>query len=140
MREIVFRGMTKEGKWVEGLPFNYSNHGKISTYIQTDKYAFKNGSIYGKEVWPETISECTGLKDKYGKKAFEGDKFQIPFQSENSWYVIEWSESRASFIGTLFSYNERKDSYYHTMFDLRGFDENVIIGNIYEVQCTEKIK
>ena len=64
MREILFRGKTKEEKWVFGDLIQYKS-GLV--YIQSQE---DNSSGFVKS---ETAGQYTGLTDKNGTKIFEGD-------------------------------------------------------------------
>lgn len=76
MREILFRGKTEKGEWVEGFytkGYRYYEAESLEDFIYT--YTYKNNSYdYSYAiVQPETIGQFTGLTDKNGKKVFEGD-------------------------------------------------------------------
>lgn len=60
----LFRGKTIRGDWVQGLLANTDDKWYISN---------KAGRPFAFEIRPETICQCTGLKDKNGRLIFEND-------------------------------------------------------------------
>lgn len=82
MRETIFRGKSKDGRW------NYGNllhlvcevRGEVTTDIVKIHPIKVNGADWPVAVDPETVGQDTGMKDKRGRKIFDGDilKFCYP--------------------------------------------------------------
>ena len=91
MREILFRGKGdkryNDGDWYYGVP------------IQDSKYLQICTNISKRVVLPNTISEFIGIRDKNGKKIFEGDivKGQLFYEGNVRQYVVKYSNCNTSY-------------------------------------------
>lgn len=80
MREIIFRGKTEAGNWVEGTGIAIGEQGVRIHYSDHVNVL----------VIPETVGQYTGFVDKNGKKIFEGDIVSI-YNSKAFLFAVEWN-------------------------------------------------
>jgi uncharacterized phage protein (TIGR01671 family) len=130
MREINFRGKRLDnGKWVVGDLIE--NQGRFFIYHATSESTIEDNDdghivVVAVEVEPATVGQYTGLKDKNGKKIWEGDIVAVSFGD----IVIP--------LLVVFDCGGWKirEKYDETLHDLESYtsskDVNSVIGNIHD--------
>lgn len=128
MREIIFRGKRCDNDmWVEGFYCClYDSKGNESCRIYPGYAETDCGDFYPDwfGVDPETVGQYTGLKDKNGKKIFEGD---IVRYGDTVHKVVFEQRNGTAYFGLVYSSIETFPFDYYQ--DLKQIE---VIGNIHE--------
>jgi uncharacterized phage protein (TIGR01671 family) len=122
-REILFRGRTESGEWVEGDLHQIDGH----CFIRVDE-GFQSVSI--KLVDPATVGQFTGWKDFQFKKIFEGDvlsvsKWMNPLEHDHN-DVVRWNTEKLQWDGIYPALN--------------GWQRIEILGNIHDTPELMEVK
>jgi uncharacterized phage protein (TIGR01671 family) len=138
MREILFRGKTEAGKWVEGSLLQADPKKLILPEIRFYcEYEKGRHCLVSKDVIPETIGQHTGLTDKNGQKIFEGDIVRCKYANVPKNEHIQ----KVVFFGCKFMAEFSNGGCYAELYDGAGrlpcdksayMTEIEVIGNIHD--------
>lgn len=113
----LFKAKTCNGEWVTGF-----------LHCKDDKWYISNkaGSPFAYEVRPDTICQCTGLRDKNGKLIWENDIVKCLYNSygENGVYIgkVIYREDTCCFV------DANSESTDYEWWE----EEKEVIGNIFD--------
>ncbi|EJC8820522.1 hypothetical protein M0906_001543 [Listeria monocytogenes] len=99
MREIEFRAKVKRSLQLEQIKNGWIHGGIFENKIisrNTNEGSICAGFCSEVEIIPETVGQFTGLKDKNGKKIFEGD---VGWDEHNECYgVVKFEEGKFLYV------------------------------------------
>lgn len=98
-RVIFHRGRRLgDDEWIFGYFFVGMNGNRLIMHIE-------HGHQVSDVVWPGSVGQYIGLKDKHDTKIFEGDYVEI--DGEDGQFLVHWDEDNARFelLGDEFVYD-----------------------------------
>ena len=127
MREILFRGKRMDdGEWVEGYLVKAVG-GECMILPVTTEHCGGAEFSEGYHCDPTTVGQYTGLKDKNGKRIFEGDICRNTRTGEI--VSVKWHGTMAGYVWD----KRRADSFLFDFGELfRACDKYEVIGNIHD--------
>ncbi|EAD2481803.1 hypothetical protein OLA35_000511 [Listeria monocytogenes] len=128
MREIEFRGKAIHPNSLEQIVGSWAYGGIFENKIITrnlDMNSHYHGFISEIEIDLKTIGQYTGLKDKNGKKIFEGDIVNCKFFDR----MVGDIAGVINFIDCVWAVSDFKNKRLYQLIDVDNIE---IIGNIHE--------
>ena len=101
MREIKYRGMTEDGKWIYGGYVKIKDyHAILSGEFTTTQNESDFNVLEFKAVKYKTVGQCTDRRDKNDKEIYENDilidnvgrKWVIKYSNKNMCFMFHWGK------------------------------------------------
>lgn len=133
LREIIFHGKRlNKGEWVEGFFAEKKDPLLESDVRNAFILAQARGDFFATwfPVDPSTVGQYTGLRDKNGKRIFEGD--MVSTDIERPYLIVEFRDGCF-----MFNCNDGGEDYYDIMLPILKDPQSVykygeVIGNIHD--------
>jgi uncharacterized phage protein (TIGR01671 family) len=132
MREIEFRGLhtTIAGKRKMVYGDLIHNRKLKSSKSEFSIVSMEDGKFEVYEVNPRTIGQFINIKDKKGRKIYDGDILDIKKFKGDFIMIIEWDDYGAQFHAV----GEPKVTEWGTSINKGFLSDYTVIGNIHENQ------
>ena len=143
-RQVEFRGkLSHSGEWCFGslLKINSNCHIITESDMYEDGHHICQESDYPTWVDPDTVGEFTGMRDKHGKKIFEGDVVRrrdsafgyvdtgvVKYDCHLGAFILEYEDYGRTYQSTFkkgFSDNDGKCT-------IEGTYSYEVIGNVHD--------
>lgn len=128
----LYRGKTKpDGEWIYGGHMYVESLDRHIIVEHDGCKQFSDECFGFSAVIPETVGQCTGLRDKNGKLIFEGDIFKFDDEVWSSYYTSCGTEYDSYDVVNYGAIGFNKDSASYDFIKYK-YNENSIEADLHE--------